>query len=245
MKLKIIYEDQALLVIDKPSGIVVNRVGTTKGKTLQDWMEEKYPACFKINENLKDNQEWQEFHQRSGIVHRLDRETSGVMVLTKKLVVFQNLKAQFKLRKVSKEYLALVHGRVTPKQGDIKLPLGRNPKKRKHFTIRLGGREAVTNYQVLAYYQKNGHVYSLLSIQPKTGRTHQIRVHCKHIGHSLVADSIYLKKNLRQDLKWCPRLFLHAHKLVFTHPITGKRREFVSKLSTDLEQALTYLTKKN
>lgn len=229
---KIIFEDDYILVVNKPSGLVVNRAETVRKKTLQDWAEEKIKGFIK----------------RSGIVHRLDKDTSGVMVIAKTPQAFVDLQKQFKERKVVKKYLALVHGKVEPKRGDIKMPLGRKLKERKKFSVRLGGRKAVTFYQVKNYFNLSylardrvsnrikieGWV-SLLEVQPKTGRTHQIRVHLAHIGHPIVSDPIYLgRKRLKEDKKWCPRLFLHAAYLGFCHPETKKRMGFEAKLPQEL-----------
>lgn len=229
---KIIFEDDYILVVNKPSGLVVNRAETVRKKTLQDWAEEKIKGFIK----------------RSGIVHRLDKDTSGVMVIAKTPQAFVDLQKQFKERKVVKKYLALVHGKVEPRRGDIKMPLGRKLSDRKKFTVRLRGKQGVTYYQVIDYLnlfylicdrvldkkkigQNKQEWFSLLEVQPKTGRTHQIRVHLAHIGHPIVSDPIYLgRKRLKEDKKWCPRLFLHAAYLGFYHPKTKKRMGFEAKL---------------
>lgn len=225
---KIIYQDNQILVINKPSELVVNRAESVKGKTLQDWMEEEVLQDLKSQEI---NQANEVFVKRSGLVHRLDKDTSGVMVLAKTATTFTNLQKQFKQRKVHKTYLALVHGKVAPKTGDIKMPLGRQPENRKRFTVRLGGRMSETKYQVLQIIDD----FSLVEVEPKTGRTHQIRVHLKHIGHPLVSDPIYLgKKRLKQDQLWCSRLFLHAQSLSFIHPQTRKRLSFKAPLASQL-----------
>lgn len=210
---KIIFEDSYILVVDKPSGLVVNRAATVKKRTLQDWVEEK----IKIRGlGLKPDSD---FVRRSGIVHRLDKDTSGVMVIAKTAEAFTYLQSQFKQRRVVKKYLALVHGCLEPRRGNIKLPLARNPSNKKKFAVCLGGRSSETNYRVLKRYDKLLHhrlkrTVSLIELQPKTGRTHQIRVHLKHIGHPIVADPIYLgKKRLKQDKELSPRLFLHAQYL--------------------------------
>lgn len=231
-KIKVLFEDAFILVIDKPAGLVVNRAETVKDKTLQDWVEDRHKSIFGKSDSLSS------FIKRSGIVHRLDKDTSGAMVIAKDITAFNHLQSQFKKRQVKKHYLALVHGRLEPKLGDIKMPLARQPSDRKKITVRLGGRVAVTQYQRLGLY--NG--YSLVELEPETGRTHQIRVHLKHINHPIVADPIYLgDKRLKQDLGFCPRLFLHALKLSFVHPNTKKRVSFESKLALDLKRALASL----
>lgn len=230
---KIVFEDNFILVINKPSGLVVNRAETVKVETLQDWVDKTLSNCQIVKLSNSDSR-W-----RSGIVHRLDKETSGLLVIAKDIFSFQNLQKQFKERKVKKQYLALVHGWVKPKIGDIKLPLARNPSDRKKFTVRLGGKKAITEYKVLKYVGSSEKKFSLLKINLKTGRTHQIRVHLKYIGYPLAADSIYLgSKRLKNDNKWCPRLFLQAEYLSFFHPQTNQRREFQIPLCLDLKKAL-------
>jgi len=239
MEPKIIFEDEHILVVDKPSGMVVNRSETAVGETVQDWMEKK--SKIKNQKSKVDN----EFAKRSGVVHRLDKDTSGAMVLAKNPEVFQNLKSQFKNRKVKKEYIALVHGKVSPKKGNINLPVARNPKNRMRFTVKVGGRKALTFYEAENYFydKKDNPLYdkrfSLMRVRPKTGRTHQIRVHFSFLGHPIASDPLYLsKKKLESDLKWCPRLFLHAERLVFKHPKTKKRMEFVVELAEDLQEVI-------
>jgi len=239
MEPKIIFEDEHILVVDKPSGMVVNRSETAVGETVQDWMEKK--SKIKSQKSKVDN----EFAKRSGVVHRLDKDTSGAMVLAKNPEVFQNLKSQFKNRKVKKEYIALVHGKVSPKKGNINLPVARNPKNRMRFTVKVGGRKALTFYEAENYFydKKDNPLYdkgfSLMRVRPKTGRTHQIRVHFSFLGHPIASDPLYLsKKKLESDLKWCPRLFLHAERLVFKHPKTKKRMEFVVELAEDLQEVI-------
>ena len=240
---KILYEDNFFLVLDKPAGLVANRSQTTKGLTLQDWIESNLK--FKI-ENLG--------RYRSGIVHRLDKETSGVILVAKTPKVFENLQCQFKERRVKKRYLALVHGRVESAEGTVRAPISRSPFDRKKFGIFLGGREAETKYKILRYYDmpasrdsfgmKKLGKFTLLELSPKTGRTHQIRVHLKYLGHPVVGDEFYAgRKTARADRYWCPRQFLHASAISFFHPATGKLIEFCSSLPKDLENALKYLKK--
>lgn len=218
---KIIFEDNALLVLDKPSGLVVNRAETQKEETLEDWLAGKIPGVL-----------------RSGIVHRLDKDTSGLLVVAKTQEAMASLQAQFKGREVVKKYLALVHGKVTPESGTIDAPLARNPFNRMRFGVFPGGREAKTDYRVLRQFAD----LTYLELSPHTGRTHQIRVHLKYINHSIVSDSIYGgRKNYQADLSFCPRLFLHATFLQIKHPVSGERREFESPLPTDLQGVLDKL----
>lgn len=236
---KIIYEDNDILIIDKPYGLVVNRAETVKkGSTLQDWIERKYSTFNPTigGQSLKD--EDKDFNNRSGIVHRLDKDTSGVMIIAKNSTSFFNLQKQFKDRLVTKKYLTLVHGKVEPPVGDIKLPLARNPQDRQKFSVRLGGRESVTYYKRLKVFKSPvGEDVTLLEVAPKTGRTHQIRVHLSHIGYPIIADPIYLgHKRLISDKSWCYRLFLHAKYLCFLHPQSGQRVEFTTDLPRGLQK---------
>jgi 23S rRNA pseudouridine1911/1915/1917 synthase len=221
----IIYEDEALLVLDKPAGIIVNKAQTTQHQvTVEDWLEEK---------NIKP--------ERHGIVHRLDKETSGLLLVAKTREAMENLQAQFKKRQVEKTYLALVHGLVIPKIDEINLPITRNPFNRMRFGVFVGGRESITRYEVIEYINNS---YSLLTVFPKTGRTHQIRVHMKHRGYPLEADGLYGgRKTSNQDRCWCPRLFLQAASIKFIHPVSGKLMAFKLDLAVDLQGVLKKLKK--
>lgn len=233
--MEIIHEDDSILVVSKPSGQVVNRAKTTRGmRTLQDELE-KY---FKI-ERPEDG-----IGGRAGIVHRLDKGTSGVLVVAKTEKAFKNLQAQFKQRKVKKEYLALAHGEIKDRQGRIEASIGRNPRNRMRFAVVEGGRRAVTEYETINYHPStiNNEDLSYLRVKPLTGRTHQIRVHLKHIGHPIVSDPLYLsRKRLKADRKWCPRLFLHAESLGFKHPESGAWVRFEAALPEDLSEVLNHL----
>ncbi|MBU2051606.1 RluA family pseudouridine synthase, partial [Patescibacteria group bacterium] len=170
-----------------------------------------------------------------GIVHRLDKDTSGLLIIAKTQTALTKLQAQFKNRQVTKAYLVLVHGRVEPNSGEINLPVARNPLNRHRFAVEITGRQAVTGYRVISASAD----YSFLEAYPRTGRTHQIRIHFKHLNHPLVADPFYAgKKRIKSDRSWCPRLFLHSHKISFTHPQTGKIINLESSLPDDLQTAL-------
>lgn len=227
---KILFEDSQLIVIDKPSGMVVNRAKSAKGKTVQDWVEENFKFPISQNSLL-----------RNGIVHRIDKETSGVLVIAKNEKALGELRRQFKSREVEKIYVALVHGEVIPGEDVIKAPVGRLPWSRERFGVLAGGREAETRYKVIGVYQRNKEPYSLIEWYPKTGRTHQIRVHAKSINHPIVADSFYAgRKTSRRDRNWCPRLFLHAKSITFSHPKTGKKITVESNLPAELVSALEH-----
>lgn len=230
---KVIFEDEAFLVVDKPSGFITNDAeSTTNQPTIQSWLKK---------ENKSDIA--QDLTLRSGIVHRLDKETSGILLVAKTKEAFENLQSQFKERKVSKEYTALAHGKVDPEEGTIDEQVGRLPWRRDRFGVLPGGREAVTGYKTLANYKKDKEEYTLLELYPKTGRTHQIRIHLKHIGHPIVGDEFYAgRKTARKDRKWCPRLFLHASKIKFFHPISKQEVSFKSELTEDLSSVLSILS---
>ena len=221
----IIFEDESILVLDKPSGWITNDASTTTTQpVVQTWLREnfKYP--------LVGDRE-----RRDGIVHRLDKETSGLLVVAKTLNAFENLQSQFKERKVKKTYIALAHGEVEPKEGGITASVGRLPWRRERFGVLPGGREATTDYKVLKTLERNNEKFSLVELYPKTGRTHQIRIHLKFIGHPIVGDYFYAgRKTAREDRLWCPRLFLHAGKITFFHPQSGKEIKFESELPKDL-----------
>lgn len=229
MEPKIIFEDDSLFVIDKPAGWIVNEASTTKNQpVLQTWLRQfDYPL---VND----------FDSRHGIVHRLDKETSGVMIVAKNKESFDKLQAEFKSREVQKTYIALVHGKLEPSEGNITVPVGRLPWRRDRFGVVAGGRNSETDYKVLQFFPGNNAGHTLVEFYPKTGRTHQIRVHCKYIKHAIVADEFYAgRKTARNDRKWCPRLFLHAASIKFIHPGTCKTVEFKSDLPKDLEGVLS------
>jgi len=248
--MEIVYEDSDLLVINKPPGLVVNRSETQRGrKTLQDWVDES----LKLKAKSQKRQEG-EFYERSGIVHRLDKDTSGLLVIAKTPEAFAELQRQFKEREVKKGYLALVHGRVEPPSGVIEKPIGRNPKDPRKFAVVEGGKEAVTEYRVVGVGPRT-HLLggstlrstptTLLELKPRTGRTHQIRVHLKSLGHPVVGDKLYAsRRQIREDKKFCPRQFLHAYRLGFSHPRTGEWLTFEVGLPEDLKDVLARLNSK-
>lgn len=223
-----------MLVVDKPAGWITNEATTVGNQsTIQGWVALNFK--FQIsNDKL----------YRNGIVHRLDKETSGVLLVAKTRAVFEYLQSQFKERRVEKSYIALVHGRVKLDSGEINAPVGRLPWRRDRFGVLAGGRDAVTEYKVLAVYSLLSTSYSLLELAPKTGRTHQIRIHLKYIGHPIVSDEFYAGRKIsRKDRTWCPRLFLHASAIKFTHPETKKPVEYKSNLGRDLLSVLKKLEK--
>jgi 23S rRNA pseudouridine1911/1915/1917 synthase len=242
--IKIIYEDENIVVLDKPAGITVNKSDTTKDEyTVADWVLEKVKDQ---KSKIKDDDET-DFSSRAGIVHRIDKETSGILLVAKNLKSFENLQAQFKERKVNKTYIALVHGAVSPQQGEIVVPVGRLPWNRKRFGVLAGGREAMTYYSVISIINhrisyKKYEDLTLLELKPKTGRTHQIRVHLKYFNHPIYGDSLYAgRKTSRDDRRVLNRFFLHAQKITFLNPNSGKEMSFESPLPYELKQMLEYL----
>jgi len=231
MEPKIIYQDNSLMVLDKPVGWIVTKAKTAKDTpVIEDWLKKfKYPLSG--DESL-----------RRGIVHRIDKETSGLILIAKTKESLEKLQQEFKEREVEKEYLALVHGKLFPEEGIIQAPLGRLPWNRKRFGILPGGRESQTNYKVEGYYKYQQEVLSLVSLFPKSGRTHQIRVHLKYISHPIVSDVFYGgRKVSKRDRLWCPRLFLHARRIKFMHPKDLKSVEFEAELPDDLKTVLKNL----
>jgi 23S rRNA pseudouridine1911/1915/1917 synthase len=241
MEPKIIYEDDSLLVLEKPAGWIVNDATTTSNQpTIQNWLRRNFQFPISNDQLL-----------RNGIVHRLDKETSGILLVAKTKEAFEKLQQEFKERKVEKTYTALVHGKVSPPLGGdgiIEVPVGRLPWRRDRFGVLPGGRKAETRYRVISNikFPITNEKFTLLELKPKTGRTHQIRIHLKYIGHPIVADDFYAgRKTARNDRKWCPRLFLHAGGIKFQHPETGEMMEFASELPPDLQKSLEQLNPAN
>ncbi len=218
--LNIVYEDDDLLVIDKPAGLTVHPAPGHPAHTLVN-------AILSHLARLPETGDW----RRPGIVHRLDRDTSGLMLVAKTSAAHLNLAAQFKARSISKAYLALVKGRLTPQDGIIEAPIGRDRGHRQRMAVVAEGkgREARTQYHVIRYIDN----YTLLEVKPETGRTHQIRVHLAAIGYPVVGDKVYGIKSA-----YLSRQFLHASRLGFRLPSTGEYVEFKSELPADLRRAL-------
>ncbi len=232
MEPKIIYQDDLLFVVDKPAGWISNDSNTvTTQPVVQNWIRDNFDYPLKNNKEMRD-----------GIVHRLDKETSGILVVAKTEESFLKLQAMFKERRVEKTYTALCHGKIDPPDGVVEATVGRLPWRRDRFGVMEGGRDSLTHYHLVKFYKGDRGGYSLTEFYPKTGRTHQIRVHAKHIGHAIVADEFYAgRKTARNDRKWCPRLFLHASSIKFPHPQTGAENVYHSSLPEDLAGALDHL----
>jgi 23S rRNA pseudouridine1911/1915/1917 synthase len=216
--LKIIYEDNDLMVIDKPAGLTVHPAPGHPAHTLANAVVGHLPELAEDDESL-----------RPGIVHRLDKDTSGLILVAKNRVAQANLSEQFKSRLVSKHYQVLVKGKLKPETGIIEANIGRDPRNRQRMAVVTKGRAARTEYRVIRYIGN----YTLLEIKPETGRTHQIRVHLAAIGFPVVGDATYGVPSPH-----LVRQFLHAAKIRFQLPSTGEYVEFQSPLPPDLEQAL-------
>ena len=228
--LKIVYQDENFFAVNKPSGIAVHKTGPNDPNlTLVDLILEKFPEVERVGEDPL----------RPGIVHRLDKETSGLMLVARNQESFNYLKNLFQKRLIRKTYLALTYGKPEDKSGTIDLPLGKIGTKQTTIIKgkkELKKREAVTEYKIIREFTD----YSLLEIYPKTGRTHQVRTHLNSIGHPVVCDPIYGGRK-----KYCPpelgRLFLHAQKLEFTSP-SGQRLHLEVELPNELTSFLNSLT---
>jgi 23S rRNA pseudouridine1911/1915/1917 synthase len=216
--LKIVYMDADVIVIDKQAHLVVHPGPGHPSGTLVNALIHHFPEVALVGSE-----------ERPGLVHRLDQDTSGVMVVARTPLAFDSLQDQFRRRVVWKTYLALAWGRVTATEGKLSWPLGRHPKEGSRISIRARSpKKAETFFQV----QRTFHDTTLLEVKPVTGRTHQIRVHLAAAGHPVVGDPVYGRK---REPRTFPRIFLHAHTLSFLHPTTGERLTFASPLPPDLE----------
>ncbi len=230
----VVYQDRHLVVIDKPAGLAVHPGPGHPDSTLVNALLAMCPDIEGIGGEI-----------RPGIVHRLDKDTSGLMVVAKTHQAHTDLSAQIKARQVTKGYLALVEGMPVPGQGKVDGPVGRHPRRRTRMAVVIGGKEARTSYKVRERFP--GHSlpgYSLIELYLETGRTHQIRVHMAHIGHPLVGDTVYGHGGGHGGRHGGPlvdRHFLHAFHLGFNHPVSGEPLEFQTALPADLTPALDAL----
>jgi len=229
VKPEIIYEDGEMVVINKPAGMVVNDSKTSGTETVQAWFAAEYLG--------NSDQGGTEFGQKGGVVHRLDKETSGVLVLARNAGAYERLKQQFLERETKKQYWALVHGIMKEKTGILSKPIVRNPKSWGKFTVGEElSRTAVTEWRVKDEFSQPDKV-SEVDLLPLTGRTHQLRVHLQFLGHPIVGDNLYLgKRRLEADRGWCPRMCLHASRLEIKHPTDNRTMEFTAVLPADLEE---------
>jgi len=236
MKIKVLFEDKNILAIDKPAGIAVHGDEKSKEKTVADWILENYPKLKKVGEPSNT--------PRPGIVHRLDRETSGVLLIAKNQKTFELLKEQFKEHTIKKTYRAFVYGSVTDPRGSlltsgrgvINVPIGRSPRDIRMWTAGRGAREplreAITEYIVLDRFEDKGEKYSYVEVYPKTGRTHQIRVHMRYINHPIVSDPLY--RGEKEKVLGMKRSALHACSVSF-HLSNGDVQTIESPLPADFK----------
>ncbi len=238
MNISIIYEDDSVIVVNKPAGLIVHGDGRTKEDTLVDWILEKYPVMKGVGEPLVLTSG--DTIDRPGIVHRIDRDTSGILVLAKTQDSFYFLKEQFKNRSVKKEYRAFVYGCVKKDKEIIDRQIGKSSKDFRLWSAQRGARgklrEAITEYSVLQRSKE----FSYLSVFLKTGRTHQIRVHFKAINHPVVSDKLYAPK--REQGLGFSRLALHSFRIELELPNIG-RKSFEAPMPTDFNTAVESLSK--
>jgi 23S rRNA pseudouridine1911/1915/1917 synthase len=217
--LVVVYEDDALAVIDKPAGLVVHPAPGHPAGTLADGLRQRGTTWSQLGGD-----------ERPGIVHRLDRDTSGLLVVAKTEAAHRSLSLQLQRRTLGRVYWALVHGTFRESSGRIEAPIGRDPGHRQRMAVVDGGRPAVTDFAVVERMRR----FTRLEVRLLTGRTHQIRVHLASIGHPIAGDAVYG----RRGGVLCPRPALHAQRLTFLHPDDGRRCDFESALPDDLVQAL-------
>jgi 23S rRNA pseudouridine1911/1915/1917 synthase len=243
--LEIIFEDESLAVINKPSGMVVHPGAGISSGTLANAIAYRFKIQdleFKIEDNLDEQSKIQNIKSKIGIVHRLDKDTSGLIVVAKTEEIHEKLSEQFREREVFKSYVALVHGAVAEKSGTIDAPIAREKHNRTKMAIRRHGRNALSLWKLRKRFEK----FTLLNVEIKTGRTHQIRVHLMSINHPVVGDETYnggrdktvKDVKIRQAIGELNRFFLHAERLSFTHPKTLERMDFYAPLPKDLADFL-------
>ncbi|MDQ3819753.1 MAG: RluA family pseudouridine synthase [Acidobacteriota bacterium] len=227
----IVYEDDDLIVVNKPSGLVVHPAAGISSGTLANALAFHFHQLSTLGGRA-----------RPGIVHRLDKDTSGLIVTAKTEAAHENLADQFREREVFKSYVALVHGRVEQNTGRIEQPIARDPRNRTRMAVVRGGRPAVSLYRVRKRYER----FTLLDVEIKTGRTHQIRVHLQWLKHPVVGDAVYgggrdntiADARLRARILALERQFLHAEQLAFRHPRTGEQMRFSAPLPPELAELL-------
>jgi 23S rRNA pseudouridine1911/1915/1917 synthase len=228
----IVYEDTTLIVLNKPAGLVVHPAGSIASGTLANALAYHFQQLPDAGTGV-----------RGGIVHRLDRDTSGLLVVAKTEAALEDLSDQFRDRTVFKSYVALVHGRLPASSGRIDQPIARDPTNRIRMAVVRGGRSALTLYRVRRSFER----FTLLDVELKTGRTHQIRVHLAWLKHPVVGDETYgggrdntiQDSRLRTRIRNLGRQFLHAEKLGFTHPETREPVRFEAPLPSELSELLT------
>lgn len=239
MEIEILFENEDVLVINKPAGIMVHNTGHTVEPTIAEWFLSHTPEAKGVGEPQLSQKG--EMLERSGIVHRLDKETSGVMILAKNQDSFLHLKKQFHDRLVKKEYRAFVYGAVRERWGTIDRPIGRSTKDFRLRSAQHGARgllrESVTEWECVGQGRYNNEPFSYMKLRPKTGRTHQIRVHLQAIGRPVVGDVLYAKAEMSKsnNLEF-DRLALHAHILEL-EVAPGQQERFMAPVPTLFEIA--------
>ena len=232
MEIPVLYEDKNYLIVNKPAGLVVHSDGKTKEPSLVHWILKHYPRLKDVGEPILIADS---VIPRPGIVHRLDRDTSGAIVIAKNQVAFADLKEKFKNRKVAKKYHAFIYGVIKEDDGIIDRPIGRSNKDFRMWSAQRGARgelrEAVTHYKVIM----RGNDFTFLEVEPKTGRTHQIRAHFKAINYPIVSDPVYAPK--REPILGFKRTALHSRSISFTG-LDGKLIEAIAPYPSDFLKAL-------
>jgi 23S rRNA pseudouridine1911/1915/1917 synthase len=246
--LDVVYEDEHLAVINKPAGMVVHPgAGITSG-TLANALAFKFKIKdeeLKIAEGADEQSKIQNLKSKIGIVHRLDKDTSGLIVVAKNEQIHEALSEQFRNRDVFKSYIALVHGEPEENAGEVDAPIAREKHNRTKMAVRAHGRNALSLWKVKKRFEK----FTLLAVEIKTGRTHQIRVHLASLNHPVVGDETYnagrdktvFDLTIRKAIQDLNRFFLHAEKLSFTHPVSGERLDFTAPLPVELTEFLELL----
>lgn len=246
--LDIVYEDEHLAVINKPAGLVVHPGAGIRGGTLANALAYHFGfgvLDFGGPDSQTEQSKIQNLKSKIGIVHRLDKLTSGLIVVAKTQAAHENLTAQFHDRKVYKRYMALVHGEIWEDTGTIDAPIAREKHNRTKMGVRAHGRSALSIWRVRERFEK----FTLLDVEIKTGRTHQIRVHLAHMNNPVVGDETYnagrdktvANQTIRKAIANLGRFFLHAEKLGFTHPVTGQKMNFTAPLPDELTAFLELL----
>lgn len=235
----ILLETPDVIVINKPAGLVVHADGKHEEATVVDWAEKYHPELTDVGEPLLIEHEGVTLSiRRSGVVHRIDRDTSGCLVIAKNQESFDDLKEQFKEHTIKKKYVAIVYGWPRDERGIIDQPIGRSSSNIRAWTTKpgsRGARPATTRFTVRKKFERDGQKYSVVDLYPQTGRTHQLRVHMSHLGHPMVADPIYASgKTAHLGLT---RTALHAEKITFTD-MKGKEIEVVAPIPEDLKPFL-------
>ena len=244
--LDVVYEDEYLAVINKPAGMVVHPGAGVSSGTLANALAFKFQVpSSKFQVKGDEQSKIESIKAKVGIVHRIDKDTSGLLLVAKTQEIHEALSEQFRRREVFKSYIALVHGEPEENSGEIDAPIAREKHNRTKMSVRAHGRNALSLWKVKKRFEK----FTLLAVEIKTGRTHQIRVHLAHINHPIVGDETYnagrdktvFDLTVRKAIADLGRFFLHAEKLAFTHPVSGEKLDFTAPLPDELTNFLELL----